>query len=127
MYHNANDVPQSIGFDSILNLAQWRSQDRPEQPHFTKCPYFEGLALSPHMDGKHTHTHTQIRGEGRRVDTEQHTGRLNQPGYEGRVPSLRHTQEQKYQWGRHGSLLFCNHGNAQRGQSVPVAQQALTR
>lgn len=103
---NANDVPQILGFNPNPNLnpACWRSQDWPEM-----TTLFAGLKLQSSHGWKiktptHRHTHHQIRGKGRRVDTEQHRGRLNQPGYGGRVPSFpSHSENKKYQWGRHGN------------------------
>ena len=60
---NANDVPQSMGFDSNLNLAPMKKSG-PANLTLRKCPYFVGpKPKSSHwwIIRTHSHTHTQIR------------------------------------------------------------------
>lgn len=100
-------------------------------------PIFSMYTYSPHMEGKqahkHTHTHTQIRGEGRRVDAEQHRGRLNRPGYRGQ--SFFHTEIRSTSEVATVAPALCHcsvtvatrNDRLQRSQSVPVVQQAPTK
>ena len=98
---NANNALLTLNPNSNLDPACSRSWDLAKMTSFCNTTVLTWMEKRTHTNTHtHTHTHTfvhahtqahthnQFRCKGRRVDTEQHRSRLNQPGYGGRVPSF---------------------------------------